>query len=276
MKSPAAIDASFARLASLGLGAVELAYIRWQPAIVEAVASASNRHGIAVASSQITFKLLDTQRDAMLRYHQLLQCETSAVSVLPLPAILGGRDALLRFAQRLNTLGAWYKERGLQLCFHHHDFELRRYGEDLGLFLLAQNTDPINVAFELDTYWATRGGLSPQLLIEQLKGRVRVVHLRDFCLQRGLLGPRPEDAALGRGTLDIAAIIAACQSTDVQHMALEQASGKPWDGIADSVAYLRHLGYGYLLSNAGKAGLEQPSEFDESRNFKKRKAHDFG
>jgi sugar phosphate isomerase/epimerase len=249
MKTPAAIDASFARLAAMGLSAVELAYIRWRPEIVQAVQAAADRHGIAIASSQITFKLLDARREAMLQFHEQLDCRTSAVSVLPWPAILGGAAQMLRFAGRLDALGAWYRERGLQLCFHHHDFELRNYGDETGLALLLRNTEPANVALELDTYWAARGGFSPQALIDRLQGRVRVVHLRDFRLQRGLVGPKPSDAALGRGNLDIAAIVAACEAQSVQHMAIEQASDKPWDGLAASVAHLRALGYDRLLTH---------------------------
>ena len=247
MKTAAAIDRSFRRLALLGLRAVELAYIRWQPAIVEAVSAASQYHGIQVGSSQITFALLDKRREQMLEFHQQLGCDTTAVSVLPLAAVLGGRDRLLRFAEQLDALGAWYRERGLTLCFHHHDFEFRRYGEQTGFELLMAHTDPDNVALEMDTYWAQRGGQSPAQLVRRMAGRVRVLHLRDYGLRRGLLGMRSADAALGQGNLDIADIVEACREQGVDFMAIEQATPTPWADVAASLAHLRRLGYDELV-----------------------------
>ena len=249
LKSAAAIEQSFARLASLGLRAVELAYIRWQPDIVAAVAAASARHGIRVGSSQITFALLSKQRQQMLEYHEQLGCDTAAVSVLPFGAIVGGRERLLRFAGELDALGAWYRERGIRLCFHHHDFEFRRYGDRTGFDLLMEHTDPGNVALELDSYWAQRGGCDPAALVRRMAGRVRILHLRDYCLRRSLFGLRSSDAALGEGNLDIRNIVEACRETGVGYMAIEQATASPWDGLETSLAHLRGLGLGELIED---------------------------
>ena len=249
LKNPAAIDGAFARLSELGVSAVELAYIDWQPTIVQAVKDACDRHAITVASSQIKLTLLDKQRDDMLRHHELLACTNTAVSVMPLAVILGSRDRLLRFAGSLDALGSWYRERGVQLCFHHHDFELRPYGEQTGLEQLVAYTDPENVALELDTYWLARGGLCPHEVIAQLAGRVRVVHLRDFGLRRGLPGPRPYDTALGEGNLDINAIVAACRQAEVETLAIEQAAASPWECLARSVAFLREQGHTDFFSS---------------------------
>lgn len=247
LKSPAAIDSGFARIRETGLQAVEMAYIKLRPAHMDAVERACRAHGITVGSSQIRFDILDRQRDQMLRLHEQLHCRISAVSVLPFRVIRGERDDMLRFAERLEALGSFYREHGVQLCFHHHDFDFRHYGEDVGLDLLLANTSPENIGLELDTYWVARGGRSPRDMIDSLAGRVKVVHLRDFRLEKTLLGVAATDAALGRGNLDFAGIVDSCIANNVHYMAIEQASDQPFADVATSVAHLRQLGYDALF-----------------------------
>jgi sugar phosphate isomerase/epimerase len=158
-----------------------------------------------VGSTQITFDFLDRKRDWVLKFHQQLDCRLTSVSVLPLRVIRGNRESMLRFAEQLDALGAYYRQRGLQSCFHHHDFEFRHYGSELGLELLLGNTDPENVAVEMDTYWVARGGQSSQDLIRKLDGRVKLVQLRDVCLRWKPLRLAPVDCELGQGNLDFRA-----------------------------------------------------------------------
>ncbi len=249
LRSPGAIDHAFATMARLGLQAVELAYVKLRPEYVDALESAGRTHGIAFRSSQITFKFLDEQRDWAVRLLEQLGCPVTAVSVLPFSAIRGGRDELLRFNEQLDGLGQWYREHGVQLCFHHHDFEYRRYGDELGMDLIVQNTSEDNVAIELDTYWTQRGGRAPHDVINDLAGRVKVVHLRDYALRRRLFELLPRDAELGAGNLDIDRIVRACRDRQVQLLAIEQATNTPWESVGRSVQHLRDLGFAALFDN---------------------------
>ena len=247
MTSPAAIEAGIARVSEMGLNAIELAYIKLRPEEINAVARAGKTHGVTVGSTQITFDFLSKQRDWVLRMHEQLGCTTTSVSVLPFPAIVGKRDRLLRFAEQLDALGRYYRERGLQLCHHHHDFELRDYGGECGLDLLLRNTAADNVGLVLDTYWTARGGRSPQDAIADHGGRVKVVHLRDFRLHWKYFQLTPVDAALGKGNLDFTRIVNSCIAHKVQYMAIEQATARPFEEVADSVAHLKGLGYDTLF-----------------------------
>lgn len=247
LKSPAAIESGLARIREAGLRAVELAYVKLGRDEVDAVEKACKTHGIEVGSTQITFDYLDKNRDWVLQFHEQLGCAMTSVSVLPFRAIVGNRGQLLRFAEILESLGKYYRERGLQLCFHHHDFEFRHYGGDTGLDLLLSNTSPENVGLELDTYWVARGGRSPQDMITDLDGRVRMVHLRDFQLRRKWLSLSPRDCALGDGNLDFSRIVNSCIANEVCYMAIEQATDKPFEQVARSVAHLKQLGFDELF-----------------------------
>lgn len=247
MTSPAAIEAGIARVSEMGLKAIELAYIKLRRDEINAVERACKRHGVVVGSTQITFDFLSKQRDWVLEMHQQLGCTTTSVSVLPFAAIFGKRDRLLRFAEQLDALGAYYRERGLDLSYHHHDFELRHYDGELGLDLLLNNTAPENVSLVLDTYWTARGGRSPHDTIADLAGRVKIVHLRDFALRWKHFKLGPVDAALGKGNLDFHRIVASCVANNVQYMAIEQATHKPFEQVESSIAHLKQLGYKTLF-----------------------------
>lgn len=247
LKSPAAIETGFARIKAAGINAVELAYIELKPNEINAVASACNSNDMVVGSTQISFDFLDRNRDWVLKFHQQLNCRLCSVSVLPFRVIVGKREQLLRFAEKLEALGHYYRERGLQLCFHHHDYEFRHYGEDLGLDLLLANTSPENVALELDTYWTARGGRSPQDVIRDQGGRVKVVHLRDLRLRWKHFKLKPIDCELGNGNLDFKRIVESCIASGVHYMAIEQATDTPFESVAESVKHLRQLGYDTLF-----------------------------
>lgn len=247
LQSPEAIEKGFARIAAMGIKAIELAYVPLKPTFIDAVDAARKRHGIEVGSSQITFAILSEQREQILQFLRQLDCKVTAVSVLPWRAIVGGRDQLLRFAHELDTLGDWYRERGVQLCYHHHDFEFRRYGEQIGLDLILGNTAPENVCLELDTYWVQRGGGSPEGLLDTLGDRVKVVHLRDYRLRRKWFELRPIDAELGQGNLNLAGIIKTCCANDVRYLAIEQATRHPYESVDRSVKHLHSLGLSHLF-----------------------------
>jgi len=245
LKNAPAIDAALERLHSIGISA--LAYIKWKPEEVDAVVSVSKRLGVETLASQITYSHLDKKRDWVLKSHEQLGCEYACVSVLPTSAIKGGRDGMLKFAEELEALGAYYRERGVALCFHHHDFELRRLGDMAGLDLLVANTSAKNIGFMLDTYWLTRGGRSAPASIREYGARVKGIHLRDFGLKWRFMDLVPDDVELGAGNLDIAEIVEACREVGVPYMAIEQSCSDPFASIEQSVNHLRALGYEELF-----------------------------
>jgi len=212
-----------------------------------AVVAASKRLGLVTAASQITYSFLDKNRDWVLESHENLGCHYACVSVLPTSAIKGGRDGMMRFAEKVDALGAYYRERGLNLCFHHHDFELYKLGDSLGIDLLAENTDAGNVGLMLDTYWMTRGGQVASRMIRKFGDRVKGIHLRDFGLRWRLMELVADDVELGAGNLDIAEIVDTCKDVGVPYMAIEQSSADPFASIEKSANHLRRLGYGTLF-----------------------------
>ncbi|GHE91304.1 sugar phosphate isomerase/epimerase family protein [Thalassotalea profundi] len=252
MKTPQKVEASYARLKNMGINAVELAYMKLTQPYINAVKKSCEQLEMKVATSQIKFDILQKDFDWVIDFHQQLNCNITSVSVLPLSVILGNKQNWLDFAKSLNELGARYQEKGINLLFHHHDFEFAHFvAEDgtseSGLNLLMNQTDSDNVGLVIDTYWAQKGGCSPSELIKQMKGRVQAIHLRDYNLKPRLLTMKPYDCELGKGNLNIQNIIEACKHSEVKYMAIEHASKKPFESIELSSTYLKDMGYQHLF-----------------------------
>ena len=88
-------------------------------------------------------------------------------------------DDIKLYCDYFNQVGAEAKKRGLRFGFHNHakEFE-KREGEVIYDYMVA-NTDPTNVMFELDVYWASKGGVNPSAYIQKYAGRFPLLHIKD-------------------------------------------------------------------------------------------------
>ena len=89
-------------------------------------------------------------------------------------------DHLMASCEMFNRIGRVCKENGLQFIYHNH-VELGQIMEGkTAVELMAQNTDPELLQFELDTHWLMASGLDPVAVIKKLGKRVRLIHQRDY------------------------------------------------------------------------------------------------
>jgi sugar phosphate isomerase/epimerase len=109
------------------------------------------------------------------------------------------------YAQYLNELGAQARQAGQTLMVHNHDIEFEIvFGDQTVFDILAANTDPKNVVFQLDIYWATNGGGigNPVEVLERYGNRIQLFHVKDMAA-----GPFPGRIEIvGEGIIDFPAI----------------------------------------------------------------------
>ena len=112
------------------------------------------------------------------------------------------------YAQYLNELGARARQAGQTLMVHNHHIEfLRSFGDQTVYDILMANTDPKNVVFQLDLYWATNGGGldNPLAVIDRYGNRIQLFHVKDMGT-----GPFPGPIEIvGEGIIDFPAIFDA-------------------------------------------------------------------
>jgi len=145
-----------------------------------------------------------------------------------------------------NAFGARCKEAGLNFLYHNHAWEFRVFDGVKGIHKLCEVTDPDLVKLNVDVYWVTVGGEKPEEFIERYGNRVGYYHFKDGpYTPTGSIAPGPyEFTELGRGSVDLAAALAAARRHDPQWIVYEQDQSKldPTEAARISLAHLRSLG----------------------------------
>jgi sugar phosphate isomerase/epimerase len=114
----------------------------------------------------------------------------------------------IAYAQYLNELGARARQAGQTLMVHNHNWEFQRvFGDRTAFDILMEHTDPRNVVFQLDLYWATNGGGigNPVAVLDRYGNRIQLFHVKDMAA-----GPFPgRIEILGEGIIDFPEIFAS-------------------------------------------------------------------
>ncbi len=107
-----------------------------------------------------------------------------------------------------NQVGAQLQQEGITFHYHNHAWEFEDLGGVNGMEIIAQETDPALVKFNIDVYWVTFGGESPVYFIRRHAERAGYYHFKDG--SRSQEG-RPIFQELGRGMVDLKGAIAAAR-----------------------------------------------------------------
>ena len=238
VRGPAAQDfpGTLRKLAAGGAKAVEFAgYGGMEIPDLQAVLK---ELGLRVAGSHIQIGMWQNTMQQSLRDLKALGGEYAVVPWVP-EERRNSLAAARTLAASLDVWGCAAQNAGLGFAYHHHAFEFDPLPDGNGATLfdiLVQETDPGLVGFEIDVYWAARGGVDPAHLLRELAGRAPLMHLKD-------LGPAPErkDVPAGTGELDWTDIRAAAQEAGVRWQIVEQDNPNPDDPVADTLLALRNM-----------------------------------
>lgn len=114
-------------------------------------------------------------------------------------------DSVKQYADYFNSIGQVANAKGVKFGFHNHAGEFRTIEDHVVMDYLIENTDPANVFFELDVYWAKEGGVDPAAYINKYAGRFPVLHIKDESIigDSGKLDFKPIfEAAYAQGMKD--------------------------------------------------------------------------
>ncbi len=124
------------------------------------------------------------------------------------PPIYTTEAQWVAYAKYLDRVGEAARKSGQTLMVHNHDIEFETvFGGRTVFDILMANTDPRNVVFQLDLYWAANGGgmENPLEVIERYGNRIKLFHVKDMAA-----GPFPGRIEIvGEGIIDFPAIFAA-------------------------------------------------------------------
>lgn len=149
----------------------------------------------------------------------------------------GSLDGFKRLTERINSAAEIVKKAGLQLAYHNHDFEFKSFDGTTGYDILTKNCDPALVKWELDLFWVVYAGIDPIELINKLKGRAPMWHIKDMNK-----ADRSQNTEVGNGTIDYKRIFTAARTSGLKHFFVEQENSyvpDPVGSIQSSIKYVK-------------------------------------
>lgn len=108
---------------------------------------------------------------------------------------LSTRENLDKFIEDVNRLQPLLKAEGIEMGFHNHSGEFLPNKD--GIIVYDELVARTNLLLEIDTFWAYAAGKDPVALMEQLKDRLRFIHIKDGYADG-------EGKPLGQGTAPVA------------------------------------------------------------------------
>lgn len=156
------------------------------------------------------------------------------------PDQFGGREGVLRLAEKLTQASQTAAEFGALVGYHNHAWEFQTgHGDgELPMELLAINTPP-DVILQVDTGNAQEAGTNSIPFIEKWKNRIVSVHLKPFAANF-------ENYYVGEDDSDWPAIFAALEGGRTQTFIIEQERypepNSPEECVARCLKNLREMG----------------------------------
>jgi sugar phosphate isomerase/epimerase len=136
-------------------------------------------------------------------------------------------------AAALNDAAKAAEGQGLRVGYHNHWWELQAQIDGRpALEVLADQLDPA-VLLEVDTYWATAGGVDAPELLHRLGDRVHALHIKDGDLSTDASGQVPA----GQGRVPVAEVLAAAPDA-LRVVEFDRYDGDIFTALAESHAYL--------------------------------------
>jgi len=229
--------ASLDKLAGIGYQAIQISGVG--PIPVQELKSIADDHGMTICvTHEPGDKILDEPADIAERIVALGAKHTA----FPHPGGVDFSDPV-QVEKMLNGLTAAHAvmaQAGVTLSYHNHALEFHRQHGGQTVYEMIWEQTPLGM--ELDTFWVQAGGADPVDWCQRLKGRLPLIHLKDYAVNAR--GER-YDAEIGAGNLRWPQIIAAAEASGCQWFIVEQdsasACGDPFEALGRSFHYIKTL-----------------------------------
>lgn len=235
LKTPEAIAESLGKLSAMGYRAIQVSNIG--PVDLEHFKDLCRQHGLVICSTHASAQQLRKEPELVVEILNTLGCDYTA---FPFPAGVDYSDAasVNALIADLGKACQVLSQAGKVLTYHNHQFEFRRVA---GGMLLDRIYDETPIHAELDTYWVQFGGGDPVAWCEKLKGRLPLIHLKDYRIGDD---NQPVFAEIGNGNLNFKRIVKSAEASGCRWFMIEQdvCTGDPFESLRQSFDYVaEHL-----------------------------------
>lgn len=234
MNDEASIDETFARLVKMGYTEGQTAGSNVE---LPAFAELANKHGMSIVGTHYDFGKIVNDPKATMALHDKLGTKNVGIGGMPGDARTS-YDGLMKFIETFNKSAELYAKEGYKLTYHNHSFEFVKIHDNKTMMdYLAEQLDPQNISFVLDTCWVAHGGADVRFWLEKLAGRIDILHLKE--MGRDENGPFITE--IGNGGIWWEGVLETAVKAGVKYFVVEQDTwpGDPFDSIKKSADYLK-------------------------------------
>jgi len=162
--------------------------------------------------------------------------------------VLGNPFELGKFIANLNRAGKALRQAGVHLSYHNHALDFAKVNGKPLFEQIVEDTDPAYVSIQPDTHWLQAGGAHVVTWLKRLKGRMVVVHFKDYGIDpysdhAFLEGTHKQFKEIGEGNLNWPGILKECKAQNIPWCAVEQdeCERPVYEAIALSLQNLRRM-----------------------------------
>ncbi|PBI78818.1 sugar phosphate isomerase/epimerase [Rahnella sp. BIGb0236] len=197
------------------------------------------KNQLKVTSAHVQLSALESAYAQTLAFNKAVGNKTLIVPWIEAEDRPTDSQGWIDYAKRLDRLGAKLRKDGMQLGYHNHNFEMKKYDGVTALEIIMNHTQPENLKLEMDAAWVSRGGQDPVRFLKEYPGRIYAIHAKD----NAAIGIRDDEmnfAPLGEGLLDWQTILPAAKASGVKWFIIEHDKpNDPWSIITTSLRNLR-------------------------------------
>ena len=234
-------DSTLARLEAMGVKDVQISAIGDIPA--ETQREILDKHGIKVCVTHKNFEWMENDTQGLIEHHRIIGCD--AIGLGSAPGEFRGTYAKIKeFIDRAQAVAEKLAAAGMTFQYHNHDFEFKKLEDrDFTMMdMLLAETDPALFRFIPDVAWIHYGGADPVEILNKMKGRVKVLHFKDYIVDAE--GQR-RFVSLGKGRVDLHACYEAACELEIPFIAYEQdcdwVDGDAFKATEESWAFMQSL-----------------------------------
>jgi len=242
-------EGTMKRIAELGYKEVELFSVDQ----ITKLGLIAERYGMKPTSchipATISLNADKTQYEAALRAAKTVGLQWVGVPFVAPNDRGTGREFWKAFAVKLNRAAEIADKSGLGFFYHNHAFEFAGKKGDRVIDVFAEELNRKLVKLELDVFWVAAAGEDPVAVLQQWRGRVGLLHVKDRASSMAKIETesqaKPADfKEVGNGNLDFKAIFKAARKAGVDRYFVEQdqCPGDPIDSLKVSYNNLKKLG----------------------------------
>ena len=241
IKNAEDFDKTLSKLKKWGVNDVQISAIGDFPAKEQG--EILKKNDIKCCITHKSFDRMLSELDEMIAEHKEIECDAMGIGSAPEES-RKNTQAVREFIEKANAVGKKLKENGMTFNYHNHAFEFEKLedSDKCMMDLLLEESDPEYFNFIPDVAWIHFGGQNPVDVLKKMKGRVKVLHFKDYIIDEN--GER-KFVSLGQGVVNLKECYEAACELGIPFIAYEQdcdwKDDDPFVSTEESWAFMQSL-----------------------------------